>query len=252
MHRIISRAAAAVLTIGVATASAATDDREKCREMRGGDDAVAACSRLIGLNPKDAEAYYNRGLVYIDGHGFGNGDDDDRAIADFGEAIKLNPASPKFHSIRGFVLSRKDQYGLAVADYTQAIQLDPEGTGYYAGRANVYSRMGEYDRAIADYDQEIRRNPKAASNYTGRGNAYGHKGEYDRAIADYDQALRLDPSDSDARRQRDRARVAALAARPAPTTPQLAPDPQPALLPPTRVAMPRPWRMHCGRTASRR
>jgi len=49
------------------------------------DEPVAACTRILALNPNDAFAYNNRGLAY-----FRNGDYD-RAIADADQAIELNP-----------------------------------------------------------------------------------------------------------------------------------------------------------------
>ena len=49
------------------------------------DKAIADFTEAIRLNPNDAEAYYSRGCEY-----FEKGDHD-RAIADFTEAIRLNP-----------------------------------------------------------------------------------------------------------------------------------------------------------------
>jgi len=49
-------AAAALMAFGIATAPAAADDRDTCDNGKGGE-AIAACSRLIGRNPKDTGAY---------------------------------------------------------------------------------------------------------------------------------------------------------------------------------------------------
>jgi tetratricopeptide (TPR) repeat protein len=48
------------------------------------DQAIAAYTEIIRLNPGDADAYYNRGDAY-----YGKGDID-RASADWNEAIRLN------------------------------------------------------------------------------------------------------------------------------------------------------------------
>jgi tetratricopeptide (TPR) repeat protein len=50
----------------------------------------------------------------------------------------------------------------AIADYTQAIQLDPKSGRAYYGRGLVYRKKGDTDRAIADFTQAIKLDPKSA------------------------------------------------------------------------------------------
>lgn len=54
-----------------------------------------------------AYAYYNRGLAYT------RKGDDDRAIADFSTAIKLNSRDAAAYHTRGFSYSRKGDYDRA-------------------------------------------------------------------------------------------------------------------------------------------
>src|SRR5580700_8300820 len=65
---------------------AAADDQTTCRA--GGDDGIAACSRLIVANPRNAFAFANRGFAYNNKHDY------DHAIADLSEAIRLDPKNP--------------------------------------------------------------------------------------------------------------------------------------------------------------
>jgi lipoprotein NlpI len=253
------------MTLGIAPLSIAADDSETCRDAQKGDEAVAACGRLIARNPKDAAAYNSRGHVY-------NGKSDyDRAVADFNEAIRLDPKLAVAYNNRGFAYYRKGDYDRAIADYDevirldpkvavayhnrgnawsgkhdydraisdydQAIRLDPKYAVAYNGRGNAWSGKREYDRAIADYDQAIRLNPKYAVAHNGRGNAYRSKGDYDRAIADYDQALTLDPGNASTRQNRERAQAAKEAAI-APAKPAVeVPRASPAALSDRRVAL---------------
>ena len=53
-------------------------------------------------------------------------------------------------------------YDQAIADYTQAIRLNPNYALAYYNRGNVYYRKGDYDRAIADYEAVLRINPNDA------------------------------------------------------------------------------------------
>ncbi len=45
---------------------------------------------------------------------------------------------------------RKSDYDHALADYNQAIKLDPQSVSAYDGRANAYSSKDDHDRAVAD------------------------------------------------------------------------------------------------------
>ena len=69
--------------------------------------------------PRNAVAYFNRGNVY-DQMG-----EHDRAIADYTEAIKLDPTDPDIFNNRGQAYDTKGEYDLAIADYTQPIRLEP-------------------------------------------------------------------------------------------------------------------------------
>lgn len=67
----------------------------------------------------------------------------------------------------------------AIADYTEAIRLNPEFADACFNRGNAYYGKGQYDDAIADYTEAIRLNPKFAEAYYNRGNAYEAKAEAD-------------------------------------------------------------------------
>jgi lipoprotein NlpI len=93
---------------------------------------------------------------------------------------------------RGNAYMRKGNHDHAIADYTEAMRLNPSLAHVYLNRRGyAYHAKGEYDRAIADYDEAIRMNPNYALAYHDRGFAHFAKGEHDRAIADYTEAIRL-------------------------------------------------------------
>jgi tetratricopeptide (TPR) repeat protein len=161
------------------------------------------CTAVIRLNPNDADAYARRGDAYA---GLSNYE---QAIADYMEAIRLNPEYATMCEDGNF--ARRIHYCTAV------IRLNPNDADAYAKRGDVYARIGNYEQAIADYIEAIRLDPEYATMcgdssariayctavirlspndadaYAKRGKAYVDLGAYEQAIADYTEVIRLDP-----------------------------------------------------------
>ena len=81
------------------------------------DQAIATYSRMIKRQPKDANAYFNRGLAYKNA-GLG-----DRALADYDAAIRLDPSHQKAYQDRGNIRYQKGFYSDAIRDYLNALGL---------------------------------------------------------------------------------------------------------------------------------
>jgi len=156
-------------------------------EREAADQAIRDLSAAIALNPT-ANAHVYRGIGYA---GLG---EYDRAIADYNEAIRLEPDAPLYLVARGLAYYGKGDYDWAIADYSQALRLDPNLAAAYNNRGVAYDDKGDYDRAIADYTQALRLDPNYAAAYNNRGVAYNNKKDYDKAIADYTEAIKLDPT----------------------------------------------------------
>ena len=115
------------------------------------------------------------------------------ALIDSGYGDRIAQAIEHFN--RGNAYENKQAYDLAIADYDQAIGLNPNYAYAFANRGIAYRRKQAFDRAIADYDQAIKLNPGYAMAFYNRALAYKAKQNYDRALADVEQFIRLDPSD---------------------------------------------------------
>ena len=107
---------------------------------------------------------------------------------------------------RAIAYAKKGQYDHAIADFDQAIRLDPDSIFALNNRGAAYARKGQYDDAIADFNEAIRIDASYAITYNNRGIAYAKKGQYDRAIEDFDQAIRFDPKDASALKNRSLAK----------------------------------------------
>ena len=151
------------------------------------DAAIANYTEAIELDPQDAAAYFNRGLAWYDQ------DDLDRAIADYTEAIKLAPQFALAYNNRGIASSDQGDFDRAIADYSAAITFDPQYAAAYSNRGTAYKAKGDLDRAIADYTKAIKLDPQDAIAYNNRGLVWYDQDNLDRAIAGYTEAIKLDP-----------------------------------------------------------
>jgi tetratricopeptide (TPR) repeat protein len=112
----------------------------------------------------------------------------------FGQApAKEDPASTEEFVTRGLMWARKGEIDKAIADYNEAIRLDPKVAPAFGLRGNAWYVKKEYDKAIADFNEAIRLDPKLALAFHNRGRIWKAKKEYDKAIADINEAIRLDP-----------------------------------------------------------
>ena len=148
-------------------------------------EAIADYTQAITINPQYADAYYNRGVAKS---ALG---DKAGAIADYNQAITINPQDAKTYYNRGnakFVLG--DKAG-AIADYNQAITINPQYADAYNNRGNAKSELGDKAGAIADYSKAITINPQLAPAYNNRGNAKYELGDKAGAIKDLETAKQL-------------------------------------------------------------
>lgn len=151
------------------------------------DRAIADFTQAVSLDPKRADAFNNRGLSYQDKADF------DRALADYDAAIRINPRYAEAYSNRGLVDIAKGLYEQALTDYGRAVAINPRLAEAYFGRGTAYQNLKQVDHAIAEYGRAIAINPRYSEAYNNRADAYQNKGDFDRAIADVSQAIRVNP-----------------------------------------------------------
>ncbi len=100
------------------------------------EEAIYHYNKIILLKPDYAEAYYNRGTVYIElGHYR-------KAVQDYTEAIRINPDFILAYFNRGMVYSKLGRYQPAIKDYNEVIRLAPDYADAYNNRGAVYLTQG--------------------------------------------------------------------------------------------------------------
>lgn len=143
--------------------------------------------------PQSAEDFNKRGFGYL------NKGRPNKAIADFTEAIKLEPEVAIYFRNRGLAYANRCKLPNVIADFTEAIRLDPNirldpvNACSFRARAKLYELKGEYGKAILDFTEAIQLEPDVADSYFQRGKIYMKTDEYEKAIADFNVVRRLEP-----------------------------------------------------------
>ena len=118
--------------------------KEKFEDYYG---ALADYTKAIEMNPRQINAYYNRGSLkgeYLEDY-YG-------AIADFNKAIEINSNDVSVYNNRGIVKGEylEDYYG-AIADFNKAIEIDPRHLNAYLNRGHAKDALGDLQGACADW-----------------------------------------------------------------------------------------------------
>ncbi len=181
--------------------SAATAGSQPNRDARSADDFLALARELHGQKGREQElirlATQSLALQESeDGYAvraYAKSDLGDKqgAIADYNQALAVNPKRVATYNNRGNVkFALGDKQG-AIADYSQALAINPKLAKAYYNRGIVKFALGDKQGAIADYNQALTINPKDAKAYINRGNAKYDLGDKQGACADVKKAISL-------------------------------------------------------------
>ena len=133
-------------------------------------------------------AYYNLAEIY-----FLQKWDLDRAIPLFMKAIETDPKYAEAYVNRGLIYYYKRDYKKAVWDYDQAEKFRPDIAEIYINRGNAYNALGRKDDAILEYNRALHINPGQAETWFNLANMYLEQKKFDKAVADYTRAIELKP-----------------------------------------------------------
>jgi len=217
------------------------------------DEAIAAYTKAIELNPKNGVAFRKRGEVkHLKS-------DYESAIADYGKAIlldpldhaayherskcqlvlrrfpesledcetsiSLNPQNSEAFFLRSMIKQATNDNAGAIQDISQAITLNPSSAIYFNVRASIKQEIADDKGALADYSRSLEIKPNEWAVLTSRAELLLKTGDPKAALEDIKKALEIEPGNQKARDLLKEIESATAAGGPAP----------PGLAPPVRA-----------------
>jgi protein O-mannosyl-transferase len=168
-------------------------------------DGITMWSHVIRFEKEtNSVPFANRGKEYRDRKQY------DKAIADFNNALRLNPTDGETYKSRGrcyfeMVMNKsaggrdKEFLQQAISDFTIGLKYPfdkPKARAeMLANRGAAYAALGNNDAALADLNASVEIDPENKNAYKNRSVVYFNLGKYENAIKDYTSFIQFDKSD---------------------------------------------------------
>lgn len=180
-----------------AFAQSAGENWRLCAGRTGSvEERIASCDRLIATARSGtdlSDAYSNRG-AYRKALG-----QLDLALADYTQAIAIDPSNMMAHVNRATILERRGQSELAREDYIAITRFKPRIAEEFLSRGQAFQRLGDQKAALDDFDRAVKESPSIpatrSQSLRQRGEVLQRMGNLGPALTDLTQAAAVDPKD---------------------------------------------------------
>lgn len=150
--------------------------------------SIAAYNQAISADPKNYQAFYERGLVY-----FADGKYDN-AIKDFNEALRLKPDFSAACAASGRAFLKKGDNVRALKDMRLALRSLHDDASLWEDIALVNLKLKDYSSAIDAATQSLWENSRSYNSRMYRARALLARNETKRALEDASVAISVDNS----------------------------------------------------------
>jgi tetratricopeptide (TPR) repeat protein len=148
--------------------------------------------QVLRINPNDARAHYNLGIV-MERAGDAGG-----AIIRYEQAIRIKPDFAMAHYHLATALQRVGKVADAIEHYEQVLRIEPDNADAHYHLGVALLAVGRRPEAIGHWEQALRIKPDLADVHCNLGLTLWQTGRLQEAIGQYEDALRIDPDFTEA------------------------------------------------------
>jgi len=151
------------------------------------DRAIREFRETIRINPAYARGYFNLGIAYT------QAGRPEQALEAFGGALQIEPDYADARNNAALILARAGQLDAAIEQWQEVLRVNPGSADAHNNLGNAMAAKGQIDEAIRHWTEALKAAPNSASAHNNLGNAYSLKGQLDEAVVHYNEALSLQP-----------------------------------------------------------
>lgn len=174
---------------------------------------IAVATALIYLSIVRCQVWENSETLWTDviegndgvalafgkrGEHFAVNKEEDKAIADYSNALKLDAEYPEVWHNLGEIWMERGMKGKALEHFDKALEFKPQYAAAWNNRGNVFFRDQRWESAIEEYTKAIEADNEYVKAYINRGNARLRLGKLDEAMVDLNRAIEIAPNYAEA------------------------------------------------------
>lgn len=163
------------------------------------DKAIELFQAVVQADPKFALAYASLGEAYWERYRLDQNPDWLKSATQYCDrAIELNKNLPAVFAIAARIHADTGHNDVALAEFDQALKLDPRNADARLGRASVYERLGRINDAENEYKAAVALRPDYWLGISELGSFYFRQHRSEDAAREYKREIELVPDSANA------------------------------------------------------